>query len=116
LSPFMSKTSVSFVHHHTKANSCVEFTTRTSLGETGPLSQGLQARRKAHRIHCLNGMEVRKKMPRGLKKEAQGVQVSPLSPLSVAPWHQPPGVVGGEELGEGVLPPLPAPGTAVSGC
>ena len=32
-------------------------------------------------------MEVRyKKRPRGFKKEAQGVQVSPLNPLSVAPW------------------------------
>ena len=30
-------------------------------------------------------MEVRKKRPRGLKKEAQGVQVNPLNPLSVAP-------------------------------
>jgi hypothetical protein len=28
-------------------------------------------------------MEVRKKRPRGFKKEAQGVQVSPLDPLSV---------------------------------
>ena len=33
----------------------------------------------------INGMEVRKKRPRGFKKEAQGVQVSPLNPLSVAP-------------------------------
>ena len=55
------------------------------LGETGPLSQGVQARRKALRIHHENGMEVRKKRPRGFKKEAQGVQVSPLNPLSVAP-------------------------------
>jgi hypothetical protein len=34
-------------------------------------------------------MEVRKKKPRGFKKEAQGVQVSPLNPLSVAPWSEP---------------------------
>ena len=34
-------------------------------------------------------MEVRKKRPRGFKKEAQGVQVSPLNPLSVAPCQQP---------------------------
>ena len=34
----------------------------------------------------MNGMEVRKKRPRGFKKEAQGGQVSPLNPLSVAPW------------------------------
>ena len=33
----------------------------------------------------INGMEVRKKRPRGFKKEAHGVQVSPLNPLSVAP-------------------------------
>ena len=55
------------------------------LGETGPLSQGVQARRKALRIRHMNGMEARKKRPRGFKKEAQGVQVSPLNPLSVAP-------------------------------
>ena len=40
---------------------------------------------KALRIRHINGMEVRKKRPRGFKKEAQGVQVSPLNPLSVAP-------------------------------
>ena len=50
------------------------------LGETGPLSQGVQARRKALRIRYINSMEVRKKRPRGFKKEAQGVQVSPLKP------------------------------------
>ena len=49
------------------------------------LSQGVQARRKALRIRHIDGMEVRKKRPRGFKKEAQGVQVSPLNPLSVAP-------------------------------
>ena len=32
-------------------------------------------------------MKVRKKRPRGFKKEAQGVQVSPLNPLSVSPCH-----------------------------
>ena len=37
------------------------------LGETGPLSQGVQARRKALRIRHINGMEVRKKRPRGVK-------------------------------------------------
>jgi hypothetical protein len=61
------------------------FTRKFSLRETGPLSQGVQARRKALRIRYINSMEVRKKRPRGFKKEAQGVQVSPLSPLSVAP-------------------------------
>jgi hypothetical protein len=55
------------------------------LGETGPLSRGVQARRKTLRIRHTNGMEVRKKRPRGFKKEAQGVQASPLNPLSVAP-------------------------------
>jgi hypothetical protein len=34
-------------------------------------------------------MKVRKKRPRGFKKEAQGVQVSPLNPLSVAACPQP---------------------------
>ena len=50
------------------------------LGETGPLSQGFEEGRKAIRMHHINGMEVRKKRPRGFKKRpsAQGVQVSPL--------------------------------------
>jgi hypothetical protein len=39
----------------------------TNLGETGPLSQGVQAGRKALRIRHLNGVEVRKKRPRGFK-------------------------------------------------
>jgi hypothetical protein len=59
------------------------------LGETGPLSQGVQARRKALRIRHIIGMEVRKKRPTGFKKEAQGVQVNPLNPLYVAPWNAP---------------------------
>ena len=58
------------------------------LGETGPLSQGVQACRKAVRVRHINGAEVRKKRPRGFKKETQGVQVSPRTPLSVAPWMQ----------------------------
>ena len=52
-------------------------------------TQGVQARRKAIRICYINGMEVRKKRPRGVQEEAQGVQVSPLNPLSVAPWRRP---------------------------
>jgi hypothetical protein len=47
---------------------------RCHLGETGPLSQGVQAGRKTLRIRYINGM---------------GVQVSPLNPLSVAPWLPP---------------------------
>jgi hypothetical protein len=35
---------------------------RGHLGETGPLSQGVQARRKALRMRHINGMEVRKKI------------------------------------------------------
>jgi hypothetical protein len=42
------------------------------LGETGPLSQGVQAGRKALRIRHINGMEVRKKRPRGFKKRPRG--------------------------------------------
>ena len=42
------------------------------LGETGPLSQGVQARRKALRIRQINGMEVRKKRPRGFKRRPRG--------------------------------------------
>ena len=42
------------------------------LGETGPLSQGVQARRKALRIRHINGTEVRKKRPRGFKKRPRG--------------------------------------------
>jgi hypothetical protein len=37
------------------------------LGETGPLSQGVQVGRKALRIHHIHGMKVRKKRPRGFK-------------------------------------------------
>ena len=37
------------------------------LGITAPLSQGVQARGKALRIRHINGMEVRKKRPRGFK-------------------------------------------------
>ena len=37
------------------------------LGETGPLSQGVQAGENALRIHQMTGVEVRKKRPRGFK-------------------------------------------------
>ena len=37
------------------------------LGETGPLSQGVQAGRTALRIRHIHGVEVRKKRPRGFK-------------------------------------------------
>ena len=50
------------------------------LGGTGPLSQGVQARRKILITRHTNGMEVRKKRPRGGQEEAQGVQVRPLNP------------------------------------
>ena len=43
-----------------------------NLGETGPLSQGVQAGRKALRIRHINSMEVRKKRPRGFKKWSRG--------------------------------------------
>ena len=43
-----------------------------SLGETGPLSQGVQACRKALRIRHMNGMEVRKKRPGGVQKRPGG--------------------------------------------
>ena len=46
----------------------------TSLGETRPLSQGGQARRKAPRIRYINGMEVRKKWSRGDNKRPRGVK------------------------------------------
>jgi hypothetical protein len=42
------------------------------LGEAGPLSQGVQARRKALIIRHINGMEVRKKRPQGFKKRPRG--------------------------------------------
>ena len=44
----------------------------THLGETGPLSQGVQARKKALIIRYINGMDVRKKRPRGFKKRPRG--------------------------------------------
>jgi hypothetical protein len=43
-----------------------------NLAETGPLSQGVQAGRKALRKRHINGMEVRKKRPRGFKKRPRG--------------------------------------------
>ena len=49
----------------------------THLGETGPLSQGVQARRKALRIRHINGMEVRKKRPGGFKKRPRGFKRAP---------------------------------------
>jgi hypothetical protein len=42
------------------------------LEETGPLSPGVQARRKALRIRHINGMEVCKKRPRGFEKRPRG--------------------------------------------
>jgi hypothetical protein len=42
------------------------------LKETGPLSQGVQAGGKTLRIRYINGMEVRKKRPRGFKKRPRG--------------------------------------------
>ena len=44
-----------------------QLTTTSLLGETGPLSQGVQAGRKALRIRHIDCMEVRKKRPRGFK-------------------------------------------------
>jgi hypothetical protein len=38
------------------------------LGETGPLSPGVQAGRKALITRHVNGIDVRKKRPRGLKR------------------------------------------------
>jgi hypothetical protein len=40
---------------------------RLHLRETGPLSQGVQAGRKALRIRHTHGVEVREKRPRGSK-------------------------------------------------
>ena len=49
------------------------------LGETGPLSQGVQEGRQALRTrHHIHGMEVHRKRPRG-------VQVNPLNPVFVSP-------------------------------
>ena len=63
---------------------CAELSGRVDLGETGPLSQGVQAGRQALRIRHVHGME----------EEAQGVQVNPLNPVCVSPrvdqslhWH-----------------------------
>jgi hypothetical protein len=53
-------------------------TCRFNLGETGPLSQGVQEGRKALRILHIHGMEVRKKKPnipetaREFKKKPRG--------------------------------------------
>ncbi len=42
------------------------------LGETGPLSQGVQARWTALGVRHMNGVEVRRKRPRGFKKRPRG--------------------------------------------
>ena len=47
------------------------------LGETGPLSQGVQVGRKALRIRHTNGMEVRNKRPRRFKKRPRGFKRAP---------------------------------------
>ena len=41
-------------------------------GETGPLSQGVQAGRKALRTRHINGVKVRKKRPRGSRTRPRG--------------------------------------------
>jgi hypothetical protein len=46
-------------------------------GETGPLSQGVQAGRKALRTRHINGMEVRKRRPGGVKKRPGGFKRAP---------------------------------------
>jgi hypothetical protein len=83
-----SKSTASYSCRNSESGN-VEAATCARLGETGPLSQGVQARRKALRIRHINGTEACRKRPRGVKKEAQGVQVSPLNPLAVAPWGSP---------------------------
>ena len=45
---------------------------RPDLGETGPLRQGVQARKKALRTRHINGRKARKKRPRGFKKKPRG--------------------------------------------
>jgi hypothetical protein len=42
------------------------------LGEAGPLSQGVQVGRKALKTRHINGMEARKKRPRGFKTRPRG--------------------------------------------
>jgi hypothetical protein len=44
------------------------------LGDTGPLSQGVQAGTKALRTRHINGMKVRKKRPRVFKKRPTGLK------------------------------------------
>jgi hypothetical protein len=61
-----------------------------SLRETPPLSQGVQAGRKALRMRHIHGMEVRKKerkkRTKGVQEEAQGGSSEPPEPRSVSPW------------------------------
>jgi hypothetical protein len=45
---------------------------RPDLGETGPLSQGVQARKKELRTSHINGIKVREKRPTGFKKKPRG--------------------------------------------
>ena len=57
----------------------------TDLGETGPLSQGVQVGRKAFRICNTNGIEVRKKRPRGSKRGPGGSSEPPEPPYLLLP-------------------------------
>jgi hypothetical protein len=61
------------------------------LGETGPLNQGVQARRQALRTRHINGVEVRKKRPMGLKiqEEAQGIQANQVCTPYISPCRAP---------------------------
>ena len=63
---------VDLPHPQSRADGMLNCLNGTDLGETGPLSQGVQAGRKALRIRHINGMEVRKKRPRGFKKRPRG--------------------------------------------
>jgi hypothetical protein len=47
---------------------------RQSLEEAGPLGQGVQVGGKKLRVRHINGMGVRKKKPRGLKKRPRGLK------------------------------------------
>ena len=58
---------------------------RQSLGDTGHLSQGVQAGRKALRIRHIDSIEVRKKRPGGFKKRPHLETLSHLDAVPAVP-------------------------------
>jgi hypothetical protein len=90
---------VSHTTRHTTLRIIRAYKVKKRKGERGPLSQGVQARRKALRIPHIHGMAVRKEVR---KKRPRGVHVKPPGPPRVcfSLDHAAPLVAPRELLGE----------------